>query len=87
MDVVPDASLAEGSINVITFVGMRVETTIGAEGGRRAHSEGLGASYQEAGGRECVEVATHPHAVLVNIHLVTLVRSNNVTDIASDNDH
>ena len=34
MDVVPDALLAEGSIDVITFVGMRVETTIGSEGAR-----------------------------------------------------
>ena len=44
MDVVPDALLAEGSIDVITFVGMRVETTIGSEGARLTHSEVFGAS-------------------------------------------
>lgn len=87
MDGVPDAGLAEGSIDVMTFVGMRVEFTLGGQGGRRARSEGLGASCQEAGGRECVEVATHPHAVLVNMHPVIVVRAIYLTDIASDNDH
>lgn len=37
--------------------------------------------------RECVEVATHPHAVLVNMHTVIVVRASYLTDIASDNDH
>lgn len=44
MDDVPDTSLAEGSIDVITFVGMRVEIKLGLQGGRCARSEGLGAS-------------------------------------------
>ena len=66
---------------------MRVEITLGGQGGRRARPEGLGASCQEAGGRECVEVATHPHAVLVNMHPVAVVRAMYLTDIASDNDH
>ena len=32
-------------------------------------------------------MATHPHAVLVNIDPVTLVRAHNASDIASDNGH
>ena len=43
MDVVPRSCLAEGSIDVMTFVGMGVEITIWGQGGRRACTEGLGA--------------------------------------------
>ena len=43
MDVVPRSCLAEGSIDVMTFVGMGVEITLWGQGGRSACTEGLGA--------------------------------------------